>query len=281
MVLTDPDGGVALVECVTGRRAGESFERPMVPGRSIPFRGAFKRVSVSPDGRLAAAGSRDVDLTCIWEATTGRLNRTISGAHPEGVASVAFSTDSTLLLTAGPDGTAKLWRVADAPGAPPRRQFGSQENPVTVAAIDPAVPSGVVTGHSDGRVVRRGLDADGRPIAETLAQVDGGVTALAFAAVGSRLAAGEGKVVHLIDLSGPRPRDTRLTPPHQLWVNVLVAWPGTPVIASAGDDGTILFWDTNEARLLGSFPTDPGPAGRAPPALKARLDRATAPARGR
>ena len=65
-------------------------------------------VSWSPDGRYIAASS--VDNTRIWEAETGRLRYTLFG-HTGLVFSVAWSPDSSRLVTGGSDGTAKVWEI--------------------------------------------------------------------------------------------------------------------------------------------------------------------------
>ena len=65
-------------------------------------------VSWSPDGRYIAASS--VNNTLIWEAETGRLRYTLLG-HTGPAFSVAWSPDSSRLVTGGSDGTAKVWEI--------------------------------------------------------------------------------------------------------------------------------------------------------------------------
>jgi WD40 repeat protein len=65
-------------------------------------------VSWSPDGRYLAAGSAEV--TRVWEAGTGRLRHRLSG-HTGIVHNVAWSSDSSRLVSVSEDGTAKVWEL--------------------------------------------------------------------------------------------------------------------------------------------------------------------------
>ena len=65
-------------------------------------------VSWSPDGRYVAAGSES--NTRVWDAEAGRLRYTLLG-HTGFVFSVAWSPDSSRLVTGGSDGTAKVWEI--------------------------------------------------------------------------------------------------------------------------------------------------------------------------
>jgi WD40 repeat protein len=71
---------------------------------SSPSRG----VSWSPDGRLIAASSRDAAR--VWDAESGTLRHTLLG-HSSLVSSVAWSPDSSRLVTGSLDGTAKVWEI--------------------------------------------------------------------------------------------------------------------------------------------------------------------------
>jgi len=67
-------------------------------------------VSWSPDGRYVAAGSEDA--THVWDAESETLRHTLPGQ--EGfVHGVAWSPDSSRLVTGGSDGTARVWEIRD------------------------------------------------------------------------------------------------------------------------------------------------------------------------
>jgi WD40 repeat protein/class 3 adenylate cyclase/type II secretory pathway predicted ATPase ExeA len=100
------DSGTAVFDVETG-------ERVFRLGR-----GDSEDVSWSPDGRsVAVASDRD---TRVWEAGTGRLQDTLLG-HAGRVYSVAWSPDSSRLVTGGADGVAKVWEI----GATGSRQLWS------------------------------------------------------------------------------------------------------------------------------------------------------------
>lgn len=87
-----------------------------------------KLVAFSPDGQLLATasgdrlseGAKSVDATVrLWDVHTGAVLHILRG-HTDGIESLSFSRDGHALLSAGFDGTARLW---DLPGGIQRQQF--------------------------------------------------------------------------------------------------------------------------------------------------------------
>jgi WD40 repeat protein/serine/threonine protein kinase len=68
-------------------------------------------ITVSPDGRFIASGSRDGKVW-IYSADSARVLRSWAG-HSERVTSIAFSPDSLLLASSSRDKTIKVWSVLD------------------------------------------------------------------------------------------------------------------------------------------------------------------------
>jgi WD40 repeat protein/DNA-binding SARP family transcriptional activator/class 3 adenylate cyclase len=85
---------------------GEEAFRLRAPGCCSTS--SFQDVSWSPDGRYVAAGSENA--TRVWDAGTETLRYTLPGQ--EGfVLGVAWSPDSSRLVTGGSDGTARVWEI--------------------------------------------------------------------------------------------------------------------------------------------------------------------------
>jgi WD40 repeat protein len=126
-----------------------------VGGHVLPERRVIA-FAISPDGRLAATGTRNGTVR-LWSTTTGRLLRELVG-HKLSVPAVAFSPDSKLLATGSADFTARLWRTED--GSLVAVLVG-HNNPVTTVAFDPRGDL-VATGSRD-RTVRIWGTEVGRP----------------------------------------------------------------------------------------------------------------------
>ena len=110
---------------------------------------AGRAVAISPTGSLIASVGLDRALK-IWRRD-GHEVRSIP--HPTQLLDVAFSRDGKLVVTAGQDGVARVWRVADGAAV----QSFAHGAPLNSAAFDSA-GTRVVTAGADGiaRIWRRG-----------------------------------------------------------------------------------------------------------------------------
>jgi WD40 repeat protein/DNA-binding SARP family transcriptional activator len=80
-------------------------------------------VSWSPDGQLVAVSAEDTAR--VWDTETGALRYSLRG-HSGLVFSVAWSPDSSRLVTGSADGTAKVWEI-DSEGVREQWSLSAQE----------------------------------------------------------------------------------------------------------------------------------------------------------
>jgi len=88
-------------------------------------------VAWSPDGRLVAVSSESTAR--VWDAKTGTLRTTLIG-HRGFVLSVAWSPDSSRLVTGSSDGAAKVWEIGSR-GVRERWSLTAQETKSGVAGV--------------------------------------------------------------------------------------------------------------------------------------------------
>jgi len=232
-------------------------------------------VSFSPDGRLLASGSSDTSAN-LWDVSTGRLARSLAerqsawrvpgvesawpnfgssggirlcgsgpivdyGPPPPAVASVAFSPDGEVLVTAAKDLT--WWDTASGR----KEQVVSEKfHAGTSVAFSP-----------DGRLLAAAaIDSDlglwdaqtGKEVS-TLTGHSQQVASVAFSPDGKLLASGSwDTTIRLWDVAARKTLRTLVG--HTWWVTSVAFNPDGRLLASVSADGTGKIWDVATGRCL-------------------------------
>jgi WD40 repeat protein len=215
-------------------------------------------VAFSPDGKVLASGSADLDRKMqLWNVADPAMPLSVTN-HPGSVRSVAFSPrDGTVLASGSADGWIRLWDVTD-PAHPQLRGslLARAEDTVFSLAFS---PDGKVlaSGGADGNV--RLWDVtnpdDPQPLRPT--SHEDSVRSVAFSPDGHTLASGSTDTTvglwNVANPSDPRPL-SRLTEHTGTVVSVAFSQDGH-TLASGSADGTVRLWDV-------ANPTAPQQLGR-------------------
>ncbi|RZM79573.1 substrate-binding domain-containing protein [Leptolyngbya iicbica] len=138
-------------------------------------------LTAQPDGGVISA--TQTGTWQRWDATGNPVGEPVAG-HAGTVHDTALSTDGSTLITAGDDGTIRLWNLAD--GTQRGEPITGHQGAVRSLAV---LPDGrFFSGGADGTV--RQWAADGTNIGEPLT-VSGPVTAIATNAAGNSIVVGD------------------------------------------------------------------------------------------
>jgi WD40 repeat protein len=165
----------------------------------------YRCLAFSPDGSTLALGCDDGSIRLLDARTVEE--RAVLRGHNDVVRSVAFSRDSSLLVSSGQDREILLWNAID--GARIRSIGHSGSNPVQVVAFSPSdnrVAVGEVSGSPQAITL---VDSATGDVVSTLTGHDSGVNALAFSPDGQTLAtAGVDRTIKIWNLKEGKERAT-------------------------------------------------------------------------
>ncbi len=202
----------------------------------------------SPDGRIIAA-SGESDSIRLWDRSSGDLVQTLPG-HPERVMDVKFSPDGRLLASCSTDGSVKLWDYRE--GRLLQHFTNHVGNWVRRVAFSPD-GRWLVPASYDGKVsvwdtasgaVARTIPMKGR-VADILFTPDG-----RYIVTGSREP--DSPLIQFWDVDTGEPG---LTLGHSNAVISLAMTRDGRLLAAAGGEGAVNFWELPSGRWLRRVPT--------------------------
>ncbi len=239
--------------------------------------GPIVGLAFSPDGAQLATTSYDGSVR-IWDLTPERELLTMAG-HAAFVHSIAFNPAGTRLISGSDDGTARVWDIEGAAADHSGRQLllvGEAEpaNGMRAVAYSPdgtrfiaANAAGLATVH-DAQTGETLLTLRGHAPGLTGETIYNGITGAAFSPDGTLIATGSDDLTakiwdavsgnELFALEG-HVSATAVIPPHEGVIDVTFD-PAGSLVATAGADGTVKMWSTEDGRQVLDLQAHPGSA---------------------
>ncbi|KIM97029.1 hypothetical protein OIDMADRAFT_105875 [Oidiodendron maius Zn] len=197
-------------------------------------------IAFSPDGRQIASGSDGWTIK-LWDATTGDLQKTLTG-HSNSVFAIAFSPDGRQIASGSHDRTIKLW---DATTGNFQKTLTGHLGSVLAIVFSPDSRQ-IASGSRDPMI--KLWDATTGNLQKTLTSHSDSVWAIVFSPDSRQIASGSrDQTVKLWDATTG---DLQKTLTGHLGSVLAIAFsPDSRQIASGSDDQTIRLWDATTGNL--------------------------------
>ena len=169
---------------------------------------------------------------------------TMLSGHRGGATAVGFTADGRAIVTAGSDGTLKVWNAAS----------GANQRTIQLAEGEPTAMAvqgrRALTGHADGRVALWDVDTGER--LASFRRSDAGITAVGFMRNGQRLIVSSADAaLTMWDTMAPQSPVT-VVEAHDGIVTAVAADRGS-FIATGGDDNTIRLWRADDLKPVRTY----------------------------
>jgi WD40 repeat protein len=220
---------------------------PFLVGSPLPAGDALA-IALSWDGNLLASAQRNGVIDLIDTNTKKSIGSSLRG-HVGGIRDLEFSPDNRWLVSAGADGTLRLWTVADGMGGGGRK-VGEAGDVIMGLCFNPDGTI-VATGNGDGTVQLWNV-MDGTPIGEPLIDVALGFNVVEFSHDGRGLIASKaGGTIYGWEIPSRRPLFEPIKGAHTSNLLHIAFSPSGDRFATVSTDGTSMVLEYPSGRIIG------------------------------
>jgi WD40 repeat protein len=233
------------------------------------FRGLVVTVGVdglalSPDEKLLGVAGSD-GVVRVLDIADGKEKHVLKG-HVGIVTAVFFLADGKTVVTAGFDGQARVWSLADKPGEPPEVRTIDVGTKKPLRALGVTADGKMLVSGGDDPTIRFHAVADGKE-ARAIAIPGGTIHALALAPDSKTLLVGsEDKSARLVDLASGKAIST--FGPHGGPIRAVGFNAKGDRVLTGAADGAVKVWDVNGGRGVIAFGHPAAKPGDACPEVK-------------